>query len=231
MRELPVGEHMNIHGESTLGENVETPYPYPMPCPVPFFHFGCYWWYPFLADLWSSKQNISLSSVSPSSKLIESKERCFGNLRFIASWSEAQVATWACNWCLKSGQFYGTESLICVLRRKFPWPQSKIGVRERIIWQLNEIVSNSKQGEVCHKTSAMLGRWQHSCAPFWPFRTWRAADFVWILNWTDTDMRGRSALLGSWMKMKTRKTPFTVVATPSNQMQVLKRRKVWQSKH
>lgn len=71
----------------------------------------------------------------------------------------------------------------------------------------------------------------HVLLPRWHCRTWRAADFVWILSWTGTDMRGRSALLGSWMKMKTQKIPSTVVATPSNQIRGPRRRKVWKSKN
>ena len=94
-----------------------------------FLPSSCCWLYPFMINQWSSKQNISLSSMSPASKLIEPEEGCCWTLQFITSWLEAKVTTWAYNWGLKWGQSCETESLTCGLRKTFSWPQSKPGIR------------------------------------------------------------------------------------------------------
>ena len=49
--------------------------PFLIPCPTRLFHLAVPELYPFIINQWSSKSNVSLSSVSSSSKLIELKER------------------------------------------------------------------------------------------------------------------------------------------------------------
>ena len=57
-----------------LREGKEVLCSFPMPCPVHLFHLAVSELYPFILNPWSSEQNVSLSSVSCSSKLVNPKK-------------------------------------------------------------------------------------------------------------------------------------------------------------
>ena len=61
-----------------LAEGTEAPHPFPMPDPMHLFHLAVPVLYLFIINLWCSKKNVSLSSVSLSSKLIKSKKGAVG---------------------------------------------------------------------------------------------------------------------------------------------------------
>ena len=61
---------------------MEAPHPFPVPCPVHLFSVTILELHPFMINQSSSKQNVSLSSESHSSKLIKLKEQVVGTSDF-----------------------------------------------------------------------------------------------------------------------------------------------------
>ena len=95
-------EHMEIQ-ESGAGGGHGISVPLPHILPWVSLPSGCSELYPFIitGNLVSKWDKLQISSVSHSRKLIEPKDEGGRNLCSIASWSEGQVTTWACNWPLK----------------------------------------------------------------------------------------------------------------------------------
>ena len=84
------------------------------PCPMNLFHWVAPYWYSFIIKQKSNKQNVSLSSVSCSRKLIKTRERVIGISNLTVIRSGAQVTRWACNCHLNGGlQFERTKPLTC----------------------------------------------------------------------------------------------------------------------
>ena len=111
-----VGERTEIRGEwcAWRGHKGSTPFPHTLPSYL--FCLAVPELYAFIINQWSSKQNVSLSSMSCSNQINRTQGGGHGNLLFIASRSEAQVITWVCNWHLKcggEGQSFRTEPLAC----------------------------------------------------------------------------------------------------------------------
>ena len=61
-------------GEMVHLERAQIPAPFSLPCTMHLFYLDIPGLYPFIINQWSSKWNVSLSSVSRFSKLIEPKE-------------------------------------------------------------------------------------------------------------------------------------------------------------
>ena len=72
------GDFVELGESGALRESIEAPHPFPVPRSVPLLHLANPELYPFIINLSSSKQNVSLSLVSCSSKLIKPKERVVG---------------------------------------------------------------------------------------------------------------------------------------------------------
>ena len=73
-----------------------------IPCPMLLSSCCSLTIQPFIIRWEWRKWNVSLSSVRHSIKLIKPKEEVTGTPT-IATWSEAQMTIWTCNWCLNLG--------------------------------------------------------------------------------------------------------------------------------
>lgn len=74
LREFPGWWTWGDSGRVACSESIEAPCPFPIPCPTRLFHLVISESHPFLINQWYSKENVSLSPVSHTSKLIKPEE-------------------------------------------------------------------------------------------------------------------------------------------------------------
>ena len=113
---FPVGEHREVLEEWHAGESMELLCSFLQTLTYTLFPSGCSSVSFIISFNKLVNINVSLSSMSYSSKFTEPKEGSHWNLWPTACWSEAQVTSWTCKCYLKwgnGGQSCRTELLAC----------------------------------------------------------------------------------------------------------------------